>query len=106
MGSETRNSKMTETVDTPSTHSHLNVGIFGGTFNPVHLGHLRSAEEIRETFALDRIYFVPASQPPHKSAHRLATAVHRLKMVELAVADNQFFSLPQTSSNDQDRRIR
>jgi nicotinate-nucleotide adenylyltransferase len=67
------------------------VGIFGGTFNPIHLGHLRSAEEIRETFTLDRLYFVPAARPPHRSGDTLVSAAHRLKMVELAVADNPFF---------------
>jgi nicotinate-nucleotide adenylyltransferase len=69
----------------------LKIGILGGTFNPIHLGHLRSAEEIREAFALDRIYFVPSAQPPHKSTQGLVTAIHRLKMVELAVADNPHF---------------
>ena len=67
------------------------IGILGGTFNPIHLGHLRSADEVRETFALDRIYFVPAAQPPHKKSQALADARHRLKMVELAIAGNPFF---------------
>ncbi|MBM4254908.1 MAG: nicotinate-nucleotide adenylyltransferase [Deltaproteobacteria bacterium] len=74
-----------------SENRTLRVGILGGTFNPIHLGHLRSAEEIREAFALDRIYFVPAAQPPHKSSHGLVSAVHRFKMVELAIADNPYF---------------
>src|SRR5215813_14423860 len=66
----------------------VKIGLFGGTFNPIHFGHLRSAEEVREAFALDRIYFVPAAQPPHKKANVLADATHRLKMVELAVTGN------------------
>lgn len=70
----------------------LKIGLFGGTFNPIHLGHLRSAEEVREAFTLDRIYFVPAAQPPHKGGSDLASATHRLKMVELAIADNPYFS--------------
>jgi nicotinate-nucleotide adenylyltransferase len=69
----------------------MKVGIFGGTFNPIHYGHLRSAEDIRETFSLDRVYFVPAARPPHKSVEDLISAEHRLKMVELAIADNPFF---------------
>jgi nicotinate-nucleotide adenylyltransferase len=69
------------------------VGLFGGSFNPIHLGHLRSAEEIREAFQLARIYFIPAARPPHKSNGELAPAHHRLRMVELAVADNPFFSV-------------
>lgn len=78
-------------VDTPSAGGGLKIGLFGGTFNPIHLGHLRSAEEIREIFALDRIYFVPAARPPHRSEGTLVSAAQRLKMVELAVADNPFF---------------
>jgi nicotinate-nucleotide adenylyltransferase len=78
-------------IGTASASNYLRIGIFGGTFNPVHLGHLRSAEEVREAFALDRIYFVPAAQPPHKKTNALADAKHRLKMVELAVADNPSF---------------
>lgn len=69
----------------------LKIGILGGTFNPIHLGHLRSAEEVREAFALDQIYFVPAAQPPHKKANALVDAKHRLKMVELAVIGNPCF---------------
>jgi len=78
-------------MGTASESNRLRIGIFGGTFNPIHLGHLRSAEEVREAFALDRIYFVPAAQPPHKKTNALADANHRLKMVELAVADNPSF---------------
>jgi nicotinate-nucleotide adenylyltransferase len=70
----------------------MRIGLFGGTFNPIHFGHLRSAEEVRETFALDRIYFIPSAQPPHKSGRDLAPARDRFAMVELAVADNPFFS--------------
>ena len=83
------------TVKTTPDRKGLKVGILGGTFNPIHLGHLRSAEEVREALALDRIYFVPSAHPPHKSTNGLAAAAHRLKMVELAVHDNPFF-LPST----------
>lgn len=69
------------------------VGIFGGTFNPIHFGHLRSAEVIREAFQLDRVYFVPAARPPHKEGKHLASPSHRLKMVELAVVGNPFFAV-------------
>jgi nicotinate-nucleotide adenylyltransferase len=78
-------------VNTPSDCRGLKVGIFGGTFNPIHLGHLRSAEEIRETFALDHIYFIPAARPPHRGDETLVSAPHRLRMVELAIAENPFF---------------
>lgn len=70
----------------------MKVGLFGGTFNPIHLGHLRSAEEVREAFALDRIVFIPSARPPHKSGADLASAAHRLRMVELAVHEHPCFS--------------
>lgn len=70
----------------------MRIGLFGGTFNPIHLGHLRSAEEIREAFSLDCIFFVPAANPPHKHGSDLAAATDRLTMVELAIAGNPFLS--------------
>ena len=69
----------------------MKVGLFGGTFNPIHLGHLRSAEEVRAAFALDRIYFIPSAAPPHKRETDIAPAQHRYNMVERAVADNPAF---------------
>jgi nicotinate-nucleotide adenylyltransferase len=67
------------------------LGILGGSFDPVHLGHLRSAEEVRETLALDRVYFVPANHPPHKPERRLAEGRARLAMLEIAIAGNPAF---------------
>lgn len=67
------------------------VGIFGGTFNPIHLGHLRAAEEVREQLDLSRVLLVPSAEPPHKhgsSADPLAPAAQRLAWVRTAVADN------------------
>lgn len=69
------------------------VGLFGGTFDPIHLGHLRAAEEIREILGLEKIYFVPASVPPHKTTQGMASPHDRLKMLELAVNDNNFFCI-------------
>lgn len=66
------------------------VGVFGGTFDPVHLGHLRLAEEAREAFGLDRVLWIPAGRPPHRNPP-VAAAEHRLSMVELAVAGNGTF---------------
>lgn len=63
----------------------MRVGIFGGTFDPVHIGHLRASEEIRESFALDRIYFVPAFIPPHKKDQRITDAEERLLMLKKAL---------------------
>lgn len=67
------------------------LGILGGSFDPIHLGHLRSAEEVREALALDCVCFVPAHQPPHKPQRRLASGRDRLAMVEAAIADHPTF---------------
>ncbi len=66
----------------------MRLGLFGGTFDPIHYGHLRSAEEVRAACALDEVRFVPCGVPPHRSHQPGATARHRLEMVRLAVADN------------------
>jgi nicotinate-nucleotide adenylyltransferase len=71
----------------------MKIGLFGGTFDPIHWGHLRSAEEVSERFALDRIYFIPASIPPHKRGDVITPAEHRLAMVRLAVAGNPRFAV-------------
>jgi nicotinate-nucleotide adenylyltransferase len=67
------------------------LGIFGGTFNPVHFGHLAAAEEIRDRLKLDQVLFVPSSLPPHKHEEQIPPAVQRLEMVRLAVAGNGRF---------------
>ncbi len=69
----------------------MRVGLFGGSFNPIHFGHLRSAEEDREALALDLVYFIPAASPPHKTEGELAPAEHRLAMVRLATKGNRHF---------------
>lgn len=69
----------------------MRLGIFGGTFDPVHVAHLRCAEEARETLALDRVLFIPAAAPPHKRHRPVAPAAHRLAMLRLAVAGNRAF---------------
>ena len=69
----------------------MRVGLFGGSFNPIHFGHLRAAEEVREMLKLDLVYFVPASSPPHKPEGELAPAEHRLQMVRLATKGNRHF---------------
>ena len=71
----------------------MRIGIFGGTFNPVHIAHLYIAEAAREAVELDSVVFVPSSVPPHKEVEYGVSALHRLKMVELAIADNEGFSL-------------
>ena len=68
-------------------------GIFGGSFNPIHYGHLLVADQVVELLKLDRMLFVPAAVPPHKSTHGLAPAEHRAAMVRLAVAANPRFAV-------------
>lgn len=68
------------------------LGIFGGTFDPVHIGHLRLAEEAREQLALPEVRWIPAGQPPHRAGPSVAPA-HRLALVRAAVADNPAFSV-------------
>ena len=62
----------------------------GGTFNPIHVGHLRMAEELAESLGLNEVRFIPAANPPHKTAP-LVTAEHRAAMVQLAISDNPKF---------------
>ncbi len=76
------------------------LGLFGGTFNPPHLGHLILAETALEDLKLDRVFFVPAGNPPHKTNRPLAPAEHRLAMVQLATHGNDRFVV---SSVDMDR---
>jgi nicotinate-nucleotide adenylyltransferase len=71
----------------------MTLGVFGGTFNPIHLGHLRAAEEVAEWLGLARILFVPSADPPHRHGRDevLAPARLRYAWVEAAVADNERF---------------
>ena len=69
------------------------IGVMGGTFDPIHVGHLAIAEEARDALGLDRILFVPAGQPPHKPAGSVTPVEHRVAMVELAIAGNDAFEL-------------
>jgi nicotinate-nucleotide adenylyltransferase len=71
----------------------MKVGIFGGTFDPIHLGHLIIVEEARQEVGLDQIWFIPAGEPPHKQGKNITPAHHRARMVELAIQCNPFFSM-------------
>jgi nicotinate-nucleotide adenylyltransferase len=67
------------------------IGIMGGTFDPIHYGHLLAAEQAREQAGLDEVWFMPAGIPPHKERAGISSARDRLRMVELAVADHPSF---------------
>jgi nicotinate-nucleotide adenylyltransferase len=76
----------------------MKTGILGGTFNPVHLAHLRIAEEVRESCELDRVLFMPAATPPHKPLADDVPFADRLAMVEAAIAGNPAFAASDLES--------
>jgi nicotinate-nucleotide adenylyltransferase len=69
----------------------MRIGVFGGTFDPIHYGHLRAAEEVRESLGLARVVFVPSARPPHKALAAVSPPVHRLEMVRRAVEGHPAF---------------
>lgn len=69
----------------------LRIGLFGGTFDPIHLGHLVLAEQCREQLALDEVWFIPAGTPPHKPAVGRTPGQQRLTMVQLAITGHPAF---------------
>lgn len=71
----------------------MRLGIFGGSFDPVHYGHLLLAECCREQCRLDQVWFVPAAIPPHKQQHPLTPAKQRIEMLELAVGGQASFAV-------------
>lgn len=71
----------------------MRIGILGGTFNPIHIGHLILAEEAYFKLKLDKLVFVPAFVPPHKSSSEVINAKDRLEMVRLAIEDNPAFDV-------------
>ncbi|HDM33039.1 MAG TPA: nicotinate-nucleotide adenylyltransferase [Deltaproteobacteria bacterium] len=78
----------------------MKIGILGGTFNPVHLGHLRAAQEVAEDIGLGKVLFVPSFIPPHKVMDEPVEAGIRLEMVRMAIESNPLF---ETSSYEVDR---
>jgi nicotinate-nucleotide adenylyltransferase len=72
----------------------MRLGLFGGTFDPIHLGHLILAEQCREALGLDRVWFVVTAMPPHKSGNRTPVA-HRLEMARIAVAGHAAFEVSE-----------
>ncbi|MFC2031897.1 nicotinate-nucleotide adenylyltransferase [Chloroflexota bacterium] len=73
--------------------NEMNIGVLGGTFDPIHKGHLAVAEETRNRLSLAEVLFVPAGQPQLKENRPIASAEHRVKMVRLSIADKPYFKL-------------
>ncbi|MCG3138992.1 MAG: Nicotinate-nucleotide adenylyltransferase [Phycisphaerae bacterium] len=74
------------------------VGLYGGTFDPIHHGHLIVARSVREQLALDRLVFIPAAHPPHKLAAARTPFDHRVQMIRLAIADEPAFDVDECES--------
>jgi nicotinate-nucleotide adenylyltransferase len=77
----------------PPKGKERRIGLFGGTFDPIHLGHLRSAQEVKEAFALSQVIFILAATPPHKLDRPIIPTRHRWNMVKRAIAGNPCFAL-------------
>ncbi len=75
------------------------IGIFGGTFDPIHIGHLILVEEAWFQLTLDRVYLVPAGDPPHKRDQRLSPVEHRLRMTELATTDSDYIRVSRIDAD-------
>ena len=71
----------------------MNIGVLGGTFDPIHVGHLALAEEVRDRLELAEVLFVPAGQPYLKASTPISAAEHRLQIVRLAIAGRSYFTL-------------
>lgn len=71
----------------------MNIGIFGGTFDPPHIGHLVIADQALTQLKLDEVWFMPVGQPPHKDSNAISDARHRVRMVQLAIGDHPAFRL-------------
>ncbi len=69
------------------------IGLFGGTFNPLHNGHLKVAEDVRAQFQMEKIYFIPSALPPHKKRDNLADAGDRYQMIEFAISGYPKFDI-------------
>jgi nicotinate-nucleotide adenylyltransferase len=77
------------------------MGLIGGTFDPIHYAHLAAAEEVHAALDLTEMVFIPAGQPPHKSEQKHTESLHRLAMVELAIASNPHFTLSRVEIDRQ-----
>jgi len=71
----------------------MKIGIMGGTFDPIHTGHLIIGEYARTTLDLDKVIFVPVGLPPHKDNNKVSTSERRLAMTKIAIESNSYFYL-------------
>ena len=76
----------------------MNIGLFGGTFNPLHNGHIEIIKYVTEKFALDKVFFIPCATPPHKGQQNLAPAKDRFDMVDKSL--KAFSNLNKFSASD------
>ncbi len=81
---------------------NLKIGLIGGTFDPVHIGHLALAEEAYEVLSLDKIIFIPAFTPPHKDPKFISNVEHRVKMLKLAISDLHYCEISDIEVKKQD----
>jgi nicotinate-nucleotide adenylyltransferase len=77
----------------------MRIGVFGGTFDPVHLGHLILAEQCREQGRLDQVLFVPSARPPHKQKYPVTPFRHRAEMLQLATAGHPAFRIDEREND-------
>lgn len=76
----------------------MKIGLFGGTFDPIHLGHVDMIKQLCDHMALDKVYFIPAYIPPHKHKLHMTSYFHRLTMVQLAVKEERMFEVSEFES--------
>lgn len=76
-----------------TTNEEIRIGLMGGTFDPIHIGHMVTAEYAREEFKLDKVIFIPSCNPPHKRVRKVTEAEKRMEMVQLATITNFSFSI-------------
>lgn len=73
----------------------MKIGVFGGTFDPIHNAHLIIAEFAREQLLLDKIFFVPSHISPHKTTRKITSSKHRVNMIKRAIKNNRYFSISE-----------
>ncbi len=92
----------TATAATSVNASKGRIGVMGGSFDPIHYGHLVLAEEVRQHFNLERVIFIPVGKAPHKPYYQMAEDLHRYEMVRLAIVDNPFFELSRMEMDSEE----